>query len=84
MWIQRVRQNKTILDSLRSDLKLRDGNCGLSVTIKAQCAQEMRLGCWPKAVLPRDATEPEAFGDFLSADKTLYVSKYSFLTISRS
>lgn len=37
-----VRLNKTTLDSLdRLDGKLRDENCGLSATIKAECTQEI-------------------------------------------
>lgn len=48
MWVPGVRQNKTTFDSLRLDRKLRDGNRGLSVTIKAQCTHEIRLGCSPK------------------------------------
>ena len=41
VWVPGVRQNKTILDSLRLDGKLRDGNRGLSATIKAHCAREI-------------------------------------------
>lgn len=46
--IQGVRQNKTALNSLRLEGRHRDGNHGLSVTIKAQYAQEIRLGWSPK------------------------------------
>lgn len=48
VWVLGVRQNKTTLDSSRLEVKLRDGNRGLSVTIKAQCPHEIRLGCSPK------------------------------------
>lgn len=48
-----VRQNKTTLDSFRLDAKLKDGNHGLSVTTKAQCTQEIRLGCSPKLCFQR-------------------------------
>lgn len=48
VWVLGVTQNKTIIDSLRLEIKLRDGKCSLTVTIKAQCTQEIRLGCSQK------------------------------------
>lgn len=79
-----ARQNKTTLDNLRLEVKLRYGDCGLRGAIKAQCSQEIRLACSPKL----------HFWGILLRLRLLEISsqlinlcmpqKYSFLTISQS
>lgn len=78
-----ARQNKSTLDNLRLDVKLRDWVCGLRGTIKAQCSQEIRLACSPKLYFQGILLRRRLLDIFSQLINLCMPQKYSFLTISQ-